>query len=863
MAFKTRRTTKISVASPQALFRDLRNRSVEGLLDHQSSMLEAYMKVRNTESDIALELPTGSGKTLVGLLIAEYRRRVNEEKVVYLCPTKQLVNQVVQQSQEKYGIKTIAFTGSKKDFDPRAKALYTRGDILPITTYSGLFNTNPFFNDADIIIIDDAHAAENYIPSFWSVEINREEHFMLYQSIAELLRTIIPNYQYQRMKSQTPYYEELGWVEKIPITKFQEIIGDFISILDGFTQNDNLKFSWLNVREHLHACHLYVSWNKLLLRPIIPPSLTFAPFARAKQRIYMSATLGDSGDLERTLGMPKIHKLPIPEGWNRQGLGRRFFIFPEAIMDHETAKNTTVEMIKKVDRSLVLLPDEHSANSMRELIRGQTNHTLFNAKDIEQSKSAFVNTEQAVAVLANRFDGIDLIDEECRLLVLNSLPRATNLQESFLINRMAASKLFHDRIRTRLIQAIGRCTRSAVDYSAVCILGSSITDELVPKEKIRFLHPELQAEIIFGHDQSLNAEGPEELIENLEIFLKHGEEWDEADEDILNERDDRNQDKSETSEKLQESAVYEVDFLYRLWKRDFDNAMVSAGKVIQNLSGNDVKGYRGFWYYLSGGVAWMASKQGIESYIPKVAENFGRAAQCTDSITWFKEIGFDPKEGSHSLYDPRGISIVEGLESAIDNMGISSDRKFNNTASAILNKLQKDNLIHFEIGHEQLGAFLGYEAGNSEEPAAPDPWWIANHDLCIVSEDKFHEDPDKPLSVSEIRQAAGHQAWIQKWVNTLDENCEIVTVIITNANYIEPAARTFSEGLYYWPVNDFQEWAVHAVDAVRRLRTRFTEPGNLVFRSEALELLEQERIDPKNLLEKIKTRPLKDMPVGK
>ena len=47
----------------------------------------------------------------------------------------------------------------------------------------------------------------------------------------------------------------------------------------------------------------------------------------------MSATLGQGGDLERITGRKKIFRLPIPEGWDQQGIGRRYFIFPERSLE--------------------------------------------------------------------------------------------------------------------------------------------------------------------------------------------------------------------------------------------------------------------------------------------------------------------------------------------------------------------------------------------------------------------------------------------------------------------------------------------------------------------------------------------------
>jgi len=42
--------------------------------------------------------------------------------------------------------------------------------------------------------------------------------------------------------------------------------------------------------------------------------------------------------LERLTGRPRIKRLSIPEGWDRQGIGRRMFVFPEkSLNESETA----------------------------------------------------------------------------------------------------------------------------------------------------------------------------------------------------------------------------------------------------------------------------------------------------------------------------------------------------------------------------------------------------------------------------------------------------------------------------------------------------------------------------------------------
>ena len=68
------------------------------------------------------------------------------------------------------------------------------------------------------------------------------------------------------------------------------------------TSAKDVKFTWPLLRDHLQACQIYLASREILIRPLVPPTWTHAPFEGAKQRIYMSATLGAGGDLERLTG---------------------------------------------------------------------------------------------------------------------------------------------------------------------------------------------------------------------------------------------------------------------------------------------------------------------------------------------------------------------------------------------------------------------------------------------------------------------------------------------------------------------------------------------------------------------------------
>lgn len=706
MAFKSIHRGSTPPESPEALFRDLRNRRIQGLLAHQADVLREYHASAKDAPDVALQLPTGSGKTLVGLLVGEWRRRRYRQKAAYFCPTVQLANQVVAQARE-YGIRAVALTGKKKDFPPLESSEYLNGEVLAVATYSALFNVRSFFDGAETMVFDDAHAAENYVASYWSLVVRRSDHPAAFGALAGFLQPLTDEADHGRLAGSGDAAWDRAWVEEAPAPLLAERVVEFVALLDEHARHDDdLMFQWSVLRDHVRACHLYVSAGTMLLRPLIPPTETHPPFVSAKQRVYMSATLGSGGELERLWGRPSIRRLKIPEGWDKQGIGRRLFFFPERSADDAAAKELVLDMIGTAPRALVLVPDKRAEAEYCKTIQDELKYRVFTAKDIEASKAAFVSTEKAVTVAANRYDGIDLREDECRLLVVDGLPQARNLQERFLISRMGSGAILQDRVLTRVTQAVGRCTRSATDYAAVVVLGDDLNNYLARRENRRQLPVELQAEIEFGFEQARDPD-PASHIENLRTFLAHGEEWNGVDQEIVDLRNSLTQDPLPAADQIAKAVEHEVKFQLRMWQGDHAAALDEARAVLAHLNGDVLAGYRAYWNYLAGTAAWLAS-DGNDPIARVAREHFDRAASATVGVRWFGKLrrlgvtgAAEPDAGE--IARARLASVIDGLEVQLQALGRATSRKFDAEERYIRENLARNDAKCFEPAHERLG----------------------------------------------------------------------------------------------------------------------------------------------------------------
>lgn len=89
---------KATPIDPLEIFRRLpKPLGINDLYTSQAEVLSSWFEGRN-DRDTVLKLHTGGGKTLVCLLMAQSTMNETKEPVLYLAPTRQLVNQTMRLS---------------------------------------------------------------------------------------------------------------------------------------------------------------------------------------------------------------------------------------------------------------------------------------------------------------------------------------------------------------------------------------------------------------------------------------------------------------------------------------------------------------------------------------------------------------------------------------------------------------------------------------------------------------------------------------------------------------------------------------------------------------------------------------------
>jgi hypothetical protein len=284
------------------LFASYRSSLIPDLWPWQREVFTAY---EGAAGDAAIELPTGAGKTLVGLLVGEDFRQREQRPVAYLAGTKQLAQQVERQARQ-LGVTVVRFQDAKSTWPAASVQAYNFGQAIGVMNYWNYFNASPGVESAGLLILDDVHLLEQPLRDMYTVAISR--HDPLFNEILTRILALCPYYGLAEdlLNGLTPADPP----EMIAFADAADLADEIRGLLDArLEEGTSAWWAWKQIRRRIEACCWLVSSRGVTICPYIPPSQTNPYFSGPLRRLYLSATIGSEEDLRRRVGAPPLVKL--------------------------------------------------------------------------------------------------------------------------------------------------------------------------------------------------------------------------------------------------------------------------------------------------------------------------------------------------------------------------------------------------------------------------------------------------------------------------------------------------------------------------------------------------------------------------
>jgi len=424
------------LTDPLEIYETLDRASDKGpLRPAQFDILKEWHEKRRTERDIIVKLHTGQGKTLIGLLILQAHLNDNGNPAVYLCANNYLVAQTCQQAQQ-FGIRYCEAEGDlPSDF--------IDGQALLITTIHKMFNgltrfrMGPKSISVGSILMDDSHACIDAIRDAVTIKLSCEDE--PYKKIVDLFSSTL-----EAQGAGT--YADLRGGDRdallpVPYWEWMDRQAEVVSILSKGKELDAVKFAWPILKDLTRECRCVISGGGLEISPCLPPLDRFGSYWNAQHRIFMSATVTDDAFLVKGLRLspavirnPLVHK---KEKWS----GEKMILIP-SLIDGRLDRSAIVNRLGKATpgrkHGVVVL-----APSFRNVEDWKACGATVATKDTIDDEIARLRNKRCEVplVIVNRYDGIDLPDDVCRILVFDSKPYSEALTDRYEESCRAASRL--------------------------------------------------------------------------------------------------------------------------------------------------------------------------------------------------------------------------------------------------------------------------------------------------------------------------------------------------------------------------------------------------------------------------------------
>lgn len=523
-----RRSAVDSATEPRRIFAALpqKDPKYNYARDVQTEVWERWHE-RRDETDLVIKMNTGGGKTVVGLVVLKSCLNEGHGPAVYVTPDKYLASQV---RREAANIRIEVVD------DPNSSR-FQAGKAILVTHIHKLVNGRSVFGvqgDArqhiplGTVLIDDAHACLAIVEEQFTLQIPRS-----HPAYNHLIDLFVDDLRAQSPSAVRDLHEDVpGVALRIPYWAWADRQEKVLNVLHPHRGGEGFLFSWPLIHECLAHSDAAVSYNEIEIKPPCPAIDRIPSLASASRRLYLTATLADDSVVVTHFDAdPESVARPITPR-SADDLGDRMILTP--LETHPgTSDDELQEFLARQARRhnvVIIVPSVRRANAWSSVATAVHQSTTIH-QGIEDLRSRHVG----LVVLVNKYDGIDLPGDACRILVLDGLPEAYGALDRLEALALAESDAMLMRQVQRIEQGMGRGVRSNDDYCVVLLLGSRLTQRIHHAGGARRFSPATRAQLQLSDEiaDMLHKRPFADLAEVIEQCLGRDQGWVTASRDAL------------------------------------------------------------------------------------------------------------------------------------------------------------------------------------------------------------------------------------------------------------------------------------------------------------------------------------------
>jgi hypothetical protein len=800
--------------------------------------------------DVAIELPTGAGKSLLALLICEERRRQGATAAI-LTGNKQLARQMEEEA-ELLGVPVVRMEGTGSGIPVADRRAYKRGRAIGIMNYWVYFNQNPVVDPADILVLDDAHLAEAALDSLYSCVIDRYDHPDLYERLVNELSPRFPDYPAVSdaalgLTGQAGA-ELLSFLDQAIVLP---LIRETVDASDELKTDADLYFRWSRLRPQLEQCNFYVSVRSICFRPQVYPLSANRHYEEADQRIYMSATIGNPADLARRLGSRPMTKLDIAGDQADETYGRRMIIMnPGGDDGYERSWEVIETALEAHPKCLWLCVSKlHADTAQQELLewleaRGIDPGYVASLSSDGDELTIFKDAVRGHLFVAGRFDGMDFSGDECRLVAFPRMPAAINLQEEFFGAYLRDATFMLQRLNQRVLQGLGRCNRAEDDF-AVYFLGDPRFAVHFGKDSHRHGLPAgILPELDMAEDGT--EVSAQDLSKAVRSFLAGDfDEFDAARQAATDGLEDQADDAPPDAA---DNSSVEIEAWLDLFTREgYEDAADRFRTASQEAAERGEREVAAYSRYLEAKTLFLEGQRGntrcaarAESVLEEAIEwGGGKSA-------WFNRLRgslnrYRAGEETQIYVDPTDYpaTVVACFDELLEKLGTKGGR-FDRYRNRLEERLRSSSHAEYQEGLEVLGQALGYNANRPRYGGATDCRWrgaFGNQREALVWEAKIEHVEGSRISPHDVGQAHNQRIRAEKELSS--GGYTVRSAIVTDMDSLETAAEASRGSTVVVTRGAIDELCARMFATLSRFRDVWAEedPSSRVTAAESVKLM--------------------------